>query len=106
MEQSSLPLRSLCQHRLGHYRSVAMREFAFTRPERAEDAMPLARRPAYRKVRERASYAFAIGSIAAALDVAGGTVRDVRLSFGALAPMPWRARLAEEALRGQTASRA
>jgi xanthine dehydrogenase YagS FAD-binding subunit len=66
--------------------------------------LPFARRSAYRKVRERASYAFANGSVAAALDVADGTVRDVRLSFGAVAPMPWRARLAEEALRGQPAS--
>ena len=67
-------------------------------------ALPFARRSVYRKVRERASYAFAIGSIAAAIDVADGTLRDVRLSFGALAPMPWRARLAEEALRGQPVS--
>jgi xanthine dehydrogenase YagS FAD-binding subunit len=66
--------------------------------------LPFARISAYRKVRERASYAFAVGSIAAAVDVAGGTVRDVRLSFGAVAPVPWRARLAEEALRGQPAS--
>lgn len=54
----------------------------------------------YVKVRERASYAFAIGSVAAALDVVGGNVRDVRLAFGAVAPKPWRARRAEEALRG------
>jgi len=66
--------------------------------------LPFARRSAYRKVRERASYAFAVGSLAAAIDVADGVVRDVRLSFGALAPVPWRARLAEEALRGQPAS--
>jgi xanthine dehydrogenase YagS FAD-binding subunit len=67
-------------------------------------ALPFARRSAYRKVRERASYAFANGSVAAAVDVADGTVRDIRLSFGAVAPMPWRARLAEETLRGQSAS--
>jgi xanthine dehydrogenase YagS FAD-binding subunit len=67
-------------------------------------ALPFARRSAYRKVRERASYAFANGSVAAAVDVDDGTIRDVRLSFGALAPMPWRARLAEEALRGRPAS--
>ena len=66
--------------------------------------LPFARRSAYRKIRERASYAFATGSLAAAIDVADGIVRDVRLSFGALAPVPWRARLAEEALRGQPAS--
>jgi len=66
--------------------------------------LPFARRSTYRKIRERASYAFATGSLAAAIDLADGIVRDVRLSFGALAPVPWRARLAEEALRGQPAS--
>ena len=66
--------------------------------------LPFARRSAYRKIRERASYAFATGSLATAIDVADGIVRDVRLSFGALAPVPWRARVAEEALRGQPAS--
>ena len=54
----------------------------------------------YRKVRERASFAFALVSIAAALDVADGRVRDVRLALGGVAHKPWRARRAEEALRG------
>ncbi len=58
----------------------------------------------YVKVRERASYAFAIGSVAAALDIDGGIVRDVRLAFGAVAPKPWRASRAENALRGQEPS--
>lgn len=62
--------------------------------------LPWATNSRYVKVRERASYAFAIGSVAAALDVADGTVRDVRLSFGAVAHRPWRARIAEDALRG------
>src|SRR3954464_3198151 len=61
---------------------------------------PVAARSRYRKVRERASYAFAIGSIAAALDVRDGVVRDVRLAFGAVASRPWRAREAERALIG------
>ncbi|MFF8916452.1 FAD binding domain-containing protein [Streptomyces sp. NPDC015032] len=61
---------------------------------------PLAARSRYRKVRERASYAFAIGSVAAALDVRDGSVRDVRLAFGAVASRPWRARAAERALVG------
>ncbi|MCT9004699.1 FAD binding domain-containing protein [Streptomyces sp. NPDC054766] len=61
---------------------------------------PLAERSRYRKVRERASYAFAIGSIAAALDVRGGVVREVRLAFGAVASRPWRAREAERVLLG------
>ncbi|MFE9388540.1 FAD binding domain-containing protein [Streptomyces sp. NPDC006784] len=64
---------------------------------------PVAARSRYRKVRERASYAFAIGSVAGALDVADGAVRDVRLAFGAVASHPWRARTAERALLGQPA---
>ncbi|MFF6996660.1 FAD binding domain-containing protein [Streptomyces sp. NPDC008313] len=58
----------------------------------------------YRKVRERASYAFAIGSVAAALGVEDGVVREVRLAFGAVASRPWRAREAERALTGGPAS--
>lgn len=54
----------------------------------------------YAKVRDRASYAFAVASVAAGVDVADGRIRDVRLAFGAVAPMPWRARVAEDALRG------
>jgi xanthine dehydrogenase YagS FAD-binding subunit len=65
---------------------------------------PLAAGSTYRKVRERASYAFAIGSIAAAVDVRDGIVRDVRIALGAVAPMPWRARAAEQALVGRPAS--
>jgi xanthine dehydrogenase YagS FAD-binding subunit len=60
----------------------------------------------YRKVRERASYAFAIASIAAALEVVDGTVRDVRIALGAVAPHPWRARTAETALIGGPADEA
>jgi xanthine dehydrogenase YagS FAD-binding subunit len=61
-------------------------------------AAPVAARSRYRKVRERASYAFATGSVAAALDVEDGVVRDVRLAFGAVASRPWRARAAERSL--------
>ncbi|MGW0824456.1 FAD binding domain-containing protein [Streptomyces sp. NPDC002845] len=64
---------------------------------------PVAAKSRYRKVRERASYAFAIGSIAAALDVRGGVVREVRLAFGAVASRPWRAREAERVLTGAPA---
>ncbi|MEU4657864.1 xanthine dehydrogenase family protein subunit M [Streptomyces sp. NPDC023723] len=67
---------------------------------------PVAARSRYRKVRERASYAFAIGSVAAALDVRDGVVRDVRLAFGAVASRPWRARTAERALTGGPADAA
>ncbi|MGW2920795.1 FAD binding domain-containing protein [Streptomyces angustmyceticus] len=65
---------------------------------------PVAARSRYRKVRERASYAFAIGSIAAALEVRDGVVHDVRLAFGAVASRPWRAREAERALIGGPAN--
>ncbi|MFJ2833223.1 FAD binding domain-containing protein [Streptomyces sp. NPDC087263] len=54
----------------------------------------------YRKVRERASYAFAVGSVAAALDVQDDVVREVRLAFGAVASRPWRASEAERVLTG------
>lgn len=64
---------------------------------------PVAARSRYRKVRERASYAFAIGSIAAALDVRDGVVREVRLAFGAVASRPWRATEAERVLTGAPA---
>ncbi|WP_053847864.1 xanthine dehydrogenase family protein subunit M [Streptomyces sp. NRRL B-24085] len=64
---------------------------------------PVAARSRYRKVRERASYAFAIGSVAAALDVRDGLVHDVRLAFGAVASRPWRATAAERVLTGAPA---
>jgi xanthine dehydrogenase YagS FAD-binding subunit len=61
---------------------------------------PMTARSMYRKVRDRASYAFAVASIAAALDVLDGVVQDVRIGLGAVAPKPWRAHRAEAALRG------
>ena len=54
----------------------------------------------YRKVRDRASYAFALVSVAAALRVEDGTVRDVRLALGGVAHKPWRAATAEAVLLG------
>ena len=63
-----------------------------------------AARSAYRKVRDRASYAFAVASVAAALDVSDGVVRDARLALGAVAPVPWRARAAERVLAGRPAT--
>jgi xanthine dehydrogenase YagS FAD-binding subunit len=69
-------------------------------------ALAFAQRSAYRKVRERASFSFALVSVAAALDVAGGEVRDVRIAFGGLAHKPWRAHAAEDALRGEAATEA
>ena len=67
-------------------------------------ALPFAARSDYRKVRDRASYAFALVSVAAALDVDSGTVRDVRIALGGVAHKPWRATKAEAALRGQPAT--
>ena len=58
----------------------------------------------YRKVRDRASYAFALVSVAAAIDIAGTRVRDVRLALGGVAHKPWRAFEAEKALRGAAAT--
>lgn len=63
--------------------------------------LPFARRSEYLKVRDRAAFAFAVGSVAAALDLDGEVVRDVRLAYGAVAHRPWRAYRAEELLRGR-----
>lgn len=67
-------------------------------------ALPLARRSAYRKVRDRASYAFALVSVAAAVEVEDGVIVDARIAFGGVAHVPWRARRAEDVLRGSEAS--
>ncbi|RYY37779.1 MAG: xanthine dehydrogenase family protein subunit M, partial [Sphingomonadales bacterium] len=65
---------------------------------------PVTTRSTYRKVRDRASYAFALVSVAAAIDVApDGTIADVRIALGGVAHKPWRAFTAEAALRGQRA---
>jgi xanthine dehydrogenase YagS FAD-binding subunit len=58
----------------------------------------------YRKVRERASYAFALVSVAAALEVRDGMVSDVRIALGGVAHKPWRARKAEDAVHGRPAT--
>jgi len=60
-------------------------------------------RQLYRKVRDRASYAFALVSVAAAIAVEDGAVTSARLAFGGLAPMPWRSAEAETALVGKPA---
>ncbi|MDW6024853.1 xanthine dehydrogenase family protein subunit M [Mesorhizobium sp. BAC0120] len=52
----------------------------------------------YLKLRERTSYAFAVVSAAAALDIEGGRIRQARMALGGVAPKPWRARAAEEVL--------
>ncbi len=64
-------------------------------------ALPFATRSHYRKVRERASFAFALVSVAAAIELGEhGTVRDCRIALGGVAPLPWRALRAEQVLRG------
>ena len=58
----------------------------------------------YRKARDRASYAFALASVAAVLSVRDGRVDRASLAFGGLAHRPWRARAAEDVLRGAPAT--
>jgi xanthine dehydrogenase YagS FAD-binding subunit len=60
----------------------------------------------YLKIRDRLSYAFALVSVAAALDVDGGAIRDARLALGGVAHKPWRDPAAEAALRDEPADRA
>ncbi len=68
-------------------------------------APPDGARSRYRKVRERASFSFALVSVAAVLDVREGAVRDCRIALGGVAHVPWRAERAEAALRGGPATR-
>ncbi|MDL4775477.1 FAD binding domain-containing protein [Actinomadura xylanilytica] len=75
----------------------------------AVEVPPLGLPSRYRKVRERASFAFALVSVAVALDVeggaaGGGTVRDCRIALGGVAHLPWRAHRAEAVLRGAPAT--
>ncbi len=67
---------------------------------------PLPGRHVYRKVRDRASYAFALVSVAAILDESNGRIRSARLAFGGLAHKPWRVPGAEEGLAGASANAA
>ncbi|QYF94283.1 xanthine dehydrogenase family protein subunit M [Massilia sp. PAMC28688] len=69
------------------------------------DASRFVNNSVYLKFRDRASYAFALVSAAAALDVgADGIVRDARVALGGVAHKPWRMRAAELALIGETAT--
>lgn len=61
----------------------------------------LASRSRYLKLRDRATFEFAVVSVAAALDLRGRTVHDARLAFGGVATKPWRSTAAEDALRGK-----
>ena len=69
-------------------------------------ALSFAARSTYRKVRDRASYAFALVAVAAAIELDGATVKDVRLALGGVGTKPWRAATAEGALKGKPATAA
>ncbi len=58
----------------------------------------------YLKIRDRLSYAFALVSVAAALELDGNTIKDARLALGGVAHKPWRDEAAEAVLRGRTPS--
>jgi xanthine dehydrogenase YagS FAD-binding subunit len=64
-----------------------------------------AKHSSYVKARDRASYAFALASAAAALELDNGVVKDARIALGGVATKPWRTREVEAALRGQPATR-
>ena len=65
---------------------------------------PFTRHVHYLKVRDRASYAFALVSVAAALQLDGSTIREARLAMGGVAHKPWRLKEAEETLKGKPAA--
>jgi len=69
-------------------------------------ALPIAAHSNYRKVRDRASYAFALVSVAAALEIEDGMIKNVRLALGGVAHKPWRAVKAETLLKGGPANAA
>jgi xanthine dehydrogenase YagS FAD-binding subunit len=63
-----------------------------------------AQRSAYVKLRDRASYEFALASAAVAVDLSGSTIRQVRIALGGVATKPWRSHDAEQALTGAPAN--
>jgi xanthine dehydrogenase YagS FAD-binding subunit len=67
-------------------------------------AIPFATRSHYLKIRDRASYAFALVSVAAVLDVQNGKINSARIALGGVAHKPWRAQKAEQALAGKDAN--
>lgn len=101
----SMPLTDL--HRLPGDRPEVETELQPDELITAIEIPPLGfgRRSTYRKVRDRASYAFALISVAAAVDIdEAGIVRDVRLALGGVAHKSWHAVKAEAVLKGQVAS--
>jgi xanthine dehydrogenase YagS FAD-binding subunit len=67
-------------------------------------SLPFAQHSLYRKVRDRWSYAFALISVAAAMEVDNGTVKNIRVALGGVAHKPWRASKLEASLKGQPAT--
>jgi xanthine dehydrogenase YagS FAD-binding subunit len=67
-------------------------------------ALPFATRSLYLKVRDRASYAFALASAAVALDLNGSKIRGARIAMGGVGTKPWRSHEAEHSLAGRTAT--
>jgi xanthine dehydrogenase YagS FAD-binding subunit len=67
-------------------------------------AQGFAKNYTYLKIRDRLSYAFALVSVAAALELDGDTIKEARLALGGVAHKPWRDTSAEAALHGQTAN--
>lgn len=67
--------------------------------------LAFAKNSRYRKVRDRASYAFALVSVAAALETGAGTITGVRIALGGVAHKPWRAYQAENTMLGAKANR-
>jgi xanthine dehydrogenase YagS FAD-binding subunit len=67
-------------------------------------AQGFAKNYSYLKIRDRLSYAFALVSVAAAMELEGGTIKEARLALGGVAHKPWRDAAAEAALRGQPAN--
>jgi xanthine dehydrogenase YagS FAD-binding subunit len=65
--------------------------------------MSMARSGVYLKLRDRTSYAFALISVAAILDISDGKIRDARLAMGGVAHKPWRLTVAEKFLKGKPA---
>jgi xanthine dehydrogenase YagS FAD-binding subunit len=102
-------------------RSIAFADFhrlPGTSPERDTNLAPdeivtavelpaagFAENHSYLKVRDRLSYAFALVSVAAALELDGGSIKEARLALGGVAHKPWRDTGAEAALRGQPPNR-
>jgi hypothetical protein len=93
-------------HRLGHvgtfmkdqfHQGGALNAFAFDSIDSGDVQEVIL---VYRKVRDRASYAFALVSVAAALEIENGRIRNVRVALGGVAPKPWRAYEAENVLLG------